>query len=63
MVQYGTSDTRYICFAKPGTSVDAAGWKIMRLSVDNDGNTSKLWASGTTAYKHVASSAEGYSYS
>jgi hypothetical protein len=61
--QYGIDAERYTCFAKPGTLTSDANWKIMKVTVDGDGNTIKLWATGTTAYIHVATSYASYTYS
>jgi hypothetical protein len=63
IVQYGTDAERYSCFAKPGTATSDAFWKIMKVTVDSDGNSTKLWATGTTAYIHVATSYASYTYS
>lgn len=53
---YGTSTTRYFCNAKPGTALSTGKWRIFRLTTDSNGNISKRWANGSTAYQFRADS-------
>ena len=62
MVIYDDGTYRYMCFAKPGTAVNLARWKVMRTQTD----VSVLWADGNTYYDNLATNlatVQGLSYS
>ena len=48
--------------AQPGTLSSAAGWRIKKLIIGNDGDVDTLWAGGTAEYVNVWNDRAALSY-
>lgn len=57
------STTQYIGKAQPGVVTSDAGWQILRLVQDTNGNLELKYADGTPAFVNVMDDAATYTYS
>ena len=60
---YISDDVFYRGSAVPGTATTAAGWRIARVTISADGDSTEEWASGNALFTKVWNDRASYTYS